>query len=1140
MATSHWYDLELSQQILKQRYMHPGEKTPEEFMRRVASVMPNKRLRENVYKYLEAGFICPAGRTLYAAGAKSKFRASLSNCYIIPSPEDNLESIFQSTAEMARIFSYGGGVGVNISNLRPKDSKVNNAARTSTGAVSFLKLFDGVGEVISQNGRRGAMMVALDCKHPDLYEFLRIKQNNEKLASMNISILFHDDFMKAVEEKKPYTLSFKIEATGETIEKTIDAASFFDEYCKTQWDWGDPGALFIDKIRKHTLLSGYDEYKIEVTNPCVVGDTLILTDKGNLPIKDLVGKKVNIWNGFEWSEVIPKITGHHQKMLRVTFNDGSSIDCTIYHKFILDDGSRISAKDLTIKHKLAKFHYPIIEGKKELESAYTMGVYAGDGTIDLQEIAIYKPKKCLLKHLEDVAAIKEQPNQNRYLVKLNKQFSKTFVPQTEYSVKSRLQWLAGLIDTDGTRNSKDGCISISSIDKDFLFNIKYMLITLGCKSTLSIVKEATTKLMPNGNKEDKEYYCQTAYRLAIPASSMIYLKQLGLITFRVNTIVNPNRNVCRYIIPTNIESIEDAETVYCVTEPKNHSVVFNGIMTGNCGEFGGNAYNSCNLMSINMYNCVSNKFTNNAYFDCAKLKKAVFVAVEALDSILDYGYDLQPLDQNRTCIDNWRSVGLGIMGFADALVALKIRYGSIESQQIAEKITKTMLLAALEQSMRIAAKKGPFKKFEIEKTLQSPLLKLVNAHKYCVPDPETGLSNHTLLTLIKKYGLRNGTLLSIAPTGTISLLMGQFSGGCEPLYKISYQRTSHKMEDEGKSFKVYAHSVADLLEAKGIDPEKITDDEIKKRFPWIIESHDINPMGRIKVQAALQKYVDNSISSTVNLRHEATPEEIREIYMAAWKNQCKGITVFRDGCKRGNLLGVAPKKKEEKVTVKTTSQDAKANKKIPATISYNSIVPIHRSSSVLNGQTIIKHTSCVDKMYITVNQLENGDIFEIFTNVSGGCQSNIGTITRLASLALRSGIKVPEVIKQLVKVKCPACQALIRKGRKDISLSCGNAIGSALQEVYSKIKHPDRPTISIPHKEKIAIEEFDKQLESISEQGCANCHNAECSSKDEAKMDITTGENSTINRQCPECGKYTLRPEGNCVTCSYCGWSKCE
>lgn len=579
----HWYDNEISRGILEAKYYHEGETTPQQFIDRVSSVFKGD-FRERMKKYITDGDFSPAGRTLYAAGSRGKFKVSMSNCYILPSPEDNLESIFHSNYEIARIFSYGGGIGINISNLRPAGSRVHNVARTSTGAVSFMKIFNTTGEVISQNGRRGAQMVGLNCSHPDIYEFLHIKQNEEKLSSMNISILFTDEFMEAVRDDKEYTLRFHAESTGENIERTIRARDFFREFCETQWDWGDPGALFSDRLNDYHLLAGYDEYQIEITNPC--------------------------------------------------------------------------------------------------------------------------------------------------------------------------------------------------------------------------------------------------------------------------------------------------------------------------GEFGGNAYNACNLGSINLYNMIDDKFGNAPFLNEEKFKQAVYDGIIALDEIVSYGYETQPLDENRTCIDDWRSLGLGLFGVADALVAMKLAYGSREASAFMENVMKIMLLSALRSSCDRAKMKGTFGRYRREATEKSPIIQMVK-------ELDGGLYED-----IQTYGLRNGTLLAIAPTGTISLLMGSFSGGCEPLYKISYERSTHKMEEVNGSFRVYAHSVKDLLRYHHL-PLTLTDDEIREKFPWVIESHDISFMDRVAMQAVMQKYVDNSISSTVNLKNDATPEDIWNIYLAAWESGCKGITVFRDGCRRGNILGVAAKKEEK-------------------------------------------------------------------------------------------------------------------------------------------------------------------------------------------------------------------------------------
>lgn len=234
---SKWYDNEISMGIMKRKYLHEGE-SPEEFIPRVASIFSDG-LKKYALEVLNNADFLPAGRTLFGAGFKGARKLSLSNCFILPTMTDSIESIFDTAKMLARISSYGGGSGLSIDNLRPKGAPVNNSALTSTGAVSFLNIFDVTGNTIGQNGRRAAIMVGLRCDHPDIEEFLKIKQNNEKLSSMNISIKFTDEFMKAVEDNKNFTLHFESPETGR-IEKVINARDFFMEFCETQYSWGDP------------------------------------------------------------------------------------------------------------------------------------------------------------------------------------------------------------------------------------------------------------------------------------------------------------------------------------------------------------------------------------------------------------------------------------------------------------------------------------------------------------------------------------------------------------------------------------------------------------------------------------------------------------------------------------------------------------------------------------------------------------------------------------------------------------------------------------------------------------------------------------------------------------------------------------
>ena len=190
------------------------------------------------------------GRILANRGLEKDGRKiSLSNCYVIAPPEDNIESIFECAKKLARTYSYGGGCGVDISKLSPQGAKVNNAAKETSGAVSFMDLYSMVTGLIGQNGRRGALMISLSCEHPDLEEFINIKSDLNRVTKANISIRITDKFMAAVKLRKPFTLTFTRQETGETIAKEIDAYTFFHKICEMNWDYAEPGMLFWDRIR---------------------------------------------------------------------------------------------------------------------------------------------------------------------------------------------------------------------------------------------------------------------------------------------------------------------------------------------------------------------------------------------------------------------------------------------------------------------------------------------------------------------------------------------------------------------------------------------------------------------------------------------------------------------------------------------------------------------------------------------------------------------------------------------------------------------------------------------------------------------------------------------------------------------------
>lgn len=333
------------------------------------------------------------GRILANRGLQKDKKITFSNCYVIPKVEDNIESIYNACAQLARTYSYGGGCGIDISNLRPKQALVNNAAKTTSGAVSFMTSFDTVTKVIGQNGRRGALMISIDINHPDVPEFIDIKTDLEKVTSANISIRVSDEFMKAVEDDKDYILRFpcdlKIDLEKDVIEnlkyneltilkndsentndfkyvKKVRAKELFDRLCENNWNYAEPGILYWDRIANYNLLSEDKEFEYAGVNPCISGDTLVKTNKGDIKMVELLkryedGEKFkaysyNISTGdVELKDITNALkTRENANLIELELEDGSTVKLTPDHKVFTENRGYIEAGKLTENDVLIK------------------------------------------------------------------------------------------------------------------------------------------------------------------------------------------------------------------------------------------------------------------------------------------------------------------------------------------------------------------------------------------------------------------------------------------------------------------------------------------------------------------------------------------------------------------------------------------------------------------------------------------------------------------------------------------------------------------------------------------------------------------------------------------------------------------
>ena len=536
---------------------------------------------------------------------------------------------------------------------------------------------------------------------------------------------------------------------------------------------------------------------------------------------------------------------------------------------------------------------------------------------------------------------------------------------------------------------------------------------------------------------------------------------------------------------------------------------------------------SCLLGSINL-----SAFVKDGKFDFDDFADTVSHAVIALNEVLDEGLKLHPLFEQRKSVADWRQIGLGIFGLADMLIKMGIEYGSADSIYLCDRIGFVMADTAIGTSAYLARDEKPYNKFKPE---------ALNKNLYFIEN-----TSEATKKAVERFGLRNSQLLTIAPTGSISTMLG-VSGGIEPIFDISYTRKTESLHDEDVYYKVFTPIVKEYLDNNEVIYDLITSEPILPEY--FVTAKKIEPKKRIQMQSIWQKHIDASISSTVNLPASATVKDVEKLYISAWKNGLKGLTVFRENCARTGIL-TSDKPKDEKPKrddgidavaamkeVMSIPNEIINPKPVEATecerLIFNNIVPVTRRSlgKRLDGATYVKKTAC-GKLYITINRDENDNLVEVFIDPgkSGGCVANAESLGRMASTMLRGGISIESIIDSTKGVKCSACTQA-KGSKKDIDgLSCGDIIARTIKEEYDRL-----------HGKISCRDEVDS---------CAKCKNKcelgmeEVPNKETSRLEniakMLNPENWVVSANtCPECGVEMIN-EGGCVTCKNCGYSKCD
>lgn len=433
--------------------------------------------------------------------------------------------------------------------------------------------------------------------------------------------------------------------------------------------------------------------------------------------------------------------------------------------------------------------------------------------------------------------------------------------------------------------------------------------------------------------------------------------------------------------------------------------------TNPCGELPLPAYGSCNLGSINLSRYVLNPFTEKAEFDFNELSKDIEVCVTALNDVMREGRDLHPLEKQKQVIDDYRQIGLGVTGLADMFIKMNMKYGSEDSVNLCSKIWNLMFNKAVQTSALYGYmnRLEPFKGFSFEKFQQSDMYDLLDWDS---------------INLVKSFGMYNSQLLTVPPAGSISILL-DCSSGIEPNFEWHYKRKVESMYPEPKIINCTAGIIREFENA-----------EPGVRIPdSFITAHEVNYLDRIEVQGAIQNYIDGSISSTVNLPHEATVDDVFNLYVTAWRKGLKGVTVYRDGCEREGVLTTKDTKKKE------PTPTVQADVDVPVQLQRGEKKPIAEDTIYYKREVKI---GCGElNLFIGWSEKEQAlQDFWVKRKGKGGCECNIETTVISMSLLQRVGASY-EILREGFS-GVSDCNSFTRARAKGKPLSKGTNCGTAI------------------------------------------------------------------------------------------------
>lgn len=916
-----WFTNRFSEEVWQKKYAGNFDDV-EHYYRNLAQLVAgeNEELEEKFFALLWEKRFSPAGRILAGAG-RNGAKVSWMNCTTHQIEEDSIDGISHAAHIVMRASSRGQGIGVDLSKLRPRGAPVNNSAVTSTGAISFMELINHAGGIIGQEGRRAALLFSINDNHPDLwrpgendvecgncsgggclkcdsrgyfpYDFLHIKRTPGKVTNANISVNISDKLIQAVKDDEDWVLEFDTESSaGRNTEKRIVKARYLlRAISASAHASAEPGVLFIDTTRKFSNSDIFGEqWSVVGVNACQPGFATVLTKKGIRTFDD-IGVDTEVWDGEKWVKVVKKWTTGTKPVYEIITSRGRFVG-TLDHK-VFEDGERVWA---AAANSIDQVVGPVGEQGDFDPQAIIDGLVIGDGSFHRaersQKVVLYVGEKdkdylnsprvgSLIGDPNGVGATYTHDVTTRVVSEELPHTYERVIPERYYfgSQKVRRSFLRGLFSANGyVVSGNSNRIGLKASSAVLIKQVQELLSSLGIDSYITVSRERDNEF-PNGT-----YRMREAYDLNITTHGDLFMTLIGFeqeykreaYTFRgaVNTAKRGG-------IVQTWNYLGELPVYEITVDSDKHAYWSGGLLVSNCTEQLLDQEGVCNLGSMNLAAYVVNPFTDKAYFDVDSFALDVGTAVEFLDNVLDIELEKgnSISERQRRSIQYLRRIGLGVMGLADMLAMLGLPYNTgAETLRAVEDVFRQLRDKAYLKSVSLAQEKGMAGVFE--GTTKEERKGIVE-QGFFQTLPED------IKRQIIRSGVRNVTLLSVAPTGSISNLLG-VSSGIEPLFALEYVRR-YRLNGHDE-FVDYTHPAVKQSRDAGI-PDS-----------WWTTAYQVPPFDHVKIQAVAQEFVDQSISKTTNLPSTAQVEDVMGVYMLAHELGLKGLAVYVDGSRDEQIL----------------------------------------------------------------------------------------------------------------------------------------------------------------------------------------------------------------------------------------------